>query len=84
MVHHSAEVARKTDKVWEAALQNGETGKLGIGIRMGAAQSLFSELTQDGQDIWKVKAKEMAERNKCKYQNALKALPSKSTRERQL
>ncbi|PBK85191.1 hypothetical protein ARMGADRAFT_1087640 [Armillaria gallica] len=84
MVHHSTEVAKKTDEVWEAALRNGETRKPGAGVRMGAARSLFSELTQDGQDIWKAKAKEMAERNKHKYQNALKALPLKSPRERQL
>ncbi len=77
MVQNVDAVAAETKKWWDKAMLEGAIGRPGARVCMGVARGLFAKLPKVQQAEWKVKAKETAEGNKCKYQNALKAPPSK-------
>ncbi|KAK0246134.1 hypothetical protein EDD85DRAFT_783835 [Armillaria nabsnona] len=74
--------AQQAYQEWmDEAIMNGATGRPMAEIHMGTAWDLFAELTEVEQAEWKDRAKETAEANKRKYQNALKAPPLKDPKE---
>ncbi len=82
--NNTAAVALKVEEWWGEELKKGKTGQPNAEIWMAVTREIFQSLPTEVHDEWKMKAKDVADRNRAEYLSMLMAPPSKDPVQRQL